>query len=141
MADERMDMLAACRARVVAADTDRGRHAVQIEVERERYTALVKAHEIILVAERDRYSSLVAQMIELKKQDYGPAPVIPMPPQQPVTPIPPEVMRNIARTTDPETRERRMVERRVRDLLAAKVPAEEVSKMVLVGEEISDDLL
>lgn len=138
VADERMDMLAACRARVAGAEADRGRHAVQLEVERERYTALIKAHEIVLATERDRFSALVAQVVELKKLDYGPVPVIPLPPQRPVTPIPAAVMANIARVTEPETRERRIVEKRVRDLLGSGVPDHEVAKMVLVGEEIDE---
>lgn len=148
------------QAAVVARDAALEREAVKVSQLLTAHAAEVRAagervYEV-LKAERERHAvdlremlarhdaivaGLVAQIIELKKQDYGPAAVIPTPPQHPVTPIPPEVMKNIARTTDPETRERRMVERRVRDLLAAKVPAEEVSKMVLVGEEIADDLL
>lgn len=100
----------------------------------ERFTALK-----VLAAERDRYAALVAQVVELKKLDYGPVPVIPLPPQVPVIPIPASIAANIARTTDPETRERRAVEKRVRDLLAMNVPEREVASMVLDGEEIPVD--
>lgn len=115
------------------------RDAARADGQRDLLAEQLAATRADLAAERERYVALVAQVIELKKLDYGPVPVIPVPPQVPVIPIPASIAANIARTTDPETRERRAVEKRVRDLLAMNVPEREVASMVLDGEEIPVD--
>lgn len=109
------------------------RDAARAELERER-----NGHSAELAAERERYERLVAQMIELKRLDYGPVPVIPVPQREPVPPIPVEVMKNIALISEPNTPERRRMENRVRDLLGGGVAPEDVAKMVLEGEEVPD---
>lgn len=131
---------ARAEARLVDAQEEACRLRDELAAHHAALDAEIKRHAAELAAERERYSALVAQMVELKKLDYGPTPVVPAPPKTPVVPIPATVMQNIARVSDPDTRERRQIEGRVRDLLTSGVPEVEVAGMVLAGEEVPEDL-
>jgi hypothetical protein len=95
-----------------------------------------KMFAVVLVAERERYTALVGQVVEFKRLDYGPEPVRPAPMKDPVVPIPADVARAVATVSEPNTRERRQIETRVRDLLVAGYQSDEVARMVEAGEEV-----
>lgn len=86
--------------------------------------------------ERERYDGLVKEIIALRREGYEPPVVVPVPQVKPVQLIPPVVAQAIVRVSDPNSRERRDVETRVRDLLAAGVDAGEVAALVLHGEQV-----
>ena len=95
-------------------------------------------HATDLAAERERYERLVRDTLAFKREgfDTQPAP-LPMP-KTPLTPIPVKVADAIARVSEPDSRERRQIETRVRDLLGSGIEPLEVASMVLAGEQVEE---
>ena len=118
-------------ARELEAEAQRRADGAAAGAERER-----ERHGVDLAAERERYERLVRDTLAFKREgfDTQPAP-LPMP-KTPLTPIPVKVAEAIARVSEPDSRERRQIETRVRDLLDSGVDGLEVSSMVLAGEQV-----
>lgn len=103
--------------------------AAAVAIDRER-------HAVDLAAERERYERLVRDTLTFKREGFDTMLPTPAPPRTPVVPIPVSVGEAIARVSEPDTRERRQIEGRVRDLLAGGVDQLEVRNMVLAGEQV-----
>lgn len=90
-----------------------------------------------LTSERKRYHELVDQVIAMRRDDFSiprEVPAMPERAQQPT--IPAEVMAAVVLVSDPNSKERRNVELRVRDLMASGMPPQQIADALLQGEDV-----